>query len=351
MSKRVFFIGGGAVGAYTGGHMARAGVDVTLVDPWKEHVEKMRTEGLELRGVTPEETCTVKLKAMTPEEFQAIAKDKPVDIGIVSTKSYDTEWAVNLLVPALADDAFVVSLQNCINEDRIAAIVGKDRVAGCIASTISVELKAPGFVERSVPKRGDSYTVFRCGEYTGKESDRVRELVEWLKNVDSAKMTTNLMGERWSKLVINASHNGLSACTGYGSRDMAVLEKPRRLSIKLSGETIKVAKALGIELENIKGFTPDEWVAAADGDAETLARIEKTTIDSAQGRSSTGRPSMGQDIAKGRRTEIDYLNGLVVEKGKELGIPTPANEGIVAAVKLVESGKAPQDPKHIDGLV
>ncbi len=93
MTKRVFVIGAGAVGAYTGGHMARAGVDVTMVDPWVEHVEAMRTTGLELRGLSDEECCNVKVKAMTPEEFQAVVATQPVDIGIISTKSYDTEWA------------------------------------------------------------------------------------------------------------------------------------------------------------------------------------------------------------------------------------------------------------------
>lgn len=350
MTKRVFVIGAGAVGAYTGGHMARGGVDVTLVDPWVEHVDAMRTTGLELRGLSEEECCNVTVKAMTPDEFQAIADTKPVDIGIISTKSYDTEWAAELVKPALKPDGFVVSLQNCINEDRIARIVGEERVVGCIASTIAVELKSPAFVQRNVPKRGDSYTVFRCGEMSGKESERVRDFVEWLALVDSSKMTTNLMGERWSKLTINASGNGLSACTGYDSRDMSLEEAPRRLSIRLAAETIKVAQALGIQLETIKGFKPEEWVAAADGDGAAMGRIESKTLDGAQDRAGGGRPSMGQDIAKGRRTEIEYLNGLVVEKGRELGIPTPANEGIVRAVQAVESGQTPQSPNNIKGI-
>ena len=350
MTKRVFVIGAGAVGAYTGGHMARAGVDITMVDPWVEHVEAMRTSGLELRGLSDEECCNVKVNAMTPDEFAAITAERPVDIGIISTKSYDTEWAAELVKPALAENGFVMSLQNCINEDRIAAIVGREKVVGCIASTIAVELKSAALVQRMVPKRGDSYTVFRCGELSGQPSDRVAEMVERLSNIDSAKMTTNLMGERWSKLTINASGNGLSACTGYDSRDMSLIEAPRRLSIRLAAETIKVAQKLGIALETIKGFPPEDWVAAADGDAEVMERIESKTIAEAKDRAAGGRPSMGQDIAKGRRTEIDFLNGLVVEKGKELGILTPANEGIVQAVRRVENGERPQDPSNIDGI-
>jgi len=310
----------------------------------------MRGKGLQLKGMSEAECFKVKVSAMTPDEFKAIANERPVDIGVISTKAYDTEWAAELLKPALADDGFVVSLQNCINEERIAAIVGAERTAGCIASTISVGLEAPAFVQRNVPKRGASYTDFRCGELSGASSARIEEFVAMLAKIDSAKMTTNLMGERWSKLTINASGNGLSACTGYDSKSMGLEEAPRRLSIRLAAETIQVAQALGIKLENISGFAPDEWVAAASGDAQVFARIEAAKIDGAKERAPGSYPSMGQDIKKGRRTEIDYLNGLVVDKGRELGIATPANEGILHAVRKVESGELAQDPANIDGI-
>jgi 2-dehydropantoate 2-reductase len=131
---------------------------------------------------------------------------------------------------------------------------------------------------------------------------------------------------------------------------MGLQAAPRRLSIRLAAETIQVAQALGITLENILGFAPGEWVAAVGGDAETFARIEAAKMRAARERAPGSFPSMGQDIKKGRRTEIDYLNGLVVDKGKELGIATPANEGILHAVRKVESGELPQDPKNIDGI-
>ncbi|MEM7406486.1 MAG: 2-dehydropantoate 2-reductase [Pseudomonadota bacterium] len=350
MSKRIFIIGAGAVGAYVGGNMAKAGADVTFVDPWAEHVDKMQRDGLELRGRTDEECFNVKVTAMLPDEFAALASSRPVDIGIISTKSFDTQWAAELVAPALADDGFVVSLQNCINEDRIAAVVGPERTTGCIASTISVELKEPALVQRNVPKRGDSYTVFRCGELDGSASQRVADFVALLADVDSAKQTTNLMGERWSKLTINASSNGVSACTGLDSRDMALNAAPRWLSIRLAAETIRVAQALGVELESIRGVAPDDWVAAADGDAEVRQQIEDKTIAAAAERAPGGRPSMGQDMLKGRRTEIDFLNGYVCERGSELGIPTPANAGLTRAVQQVERGELPADPSRIDGI-
>lgn len=350
MSKKVFIIGSGAVGSYTGGNLARAGIDVTFVDPWAAHVEAMRSTGLRVTGMSEPECFLLPVDAMTPEEFQAIASDRPVDVGIISTKSYDTEWAAQLVKPSLADDGCVVSLQNCINEERIADIVGAERTLGCIASSISVELEGPGCVRRNIPKRGEAYTVFRCGELSGEASARARTLVDWLGHVDSAKLTTNLIGERWTKLTINASRNGLSACTGYDNRTMALEAAPRRLSIRLAAETIRVARAEGVALETISGIEPDEWLAAADGDPQTSERVEFAMIDAARERAPGSFPSMGQDIKKGRRTEIDYLNGLVVDKGAAREIATPANAGILRAVRSVERGELEQDPANIDGI-
>ena len=350
MVKRVAIVGAGAVGAYTCGHMARNGIDVTFIDPWPDHVEAMRAKGLELRGVTEQEHFFVPVTAMHVTEVQSLSKQDPIDIAIISAKSYDTEWAAGLIKQYLSPEGFVVSLQNCVNEERLAGVVGWGRTVGCIASTISVELEEPGVVQRNVPLRGEKYTVFRCGEVHGRITRRVEELVDMLRYADSAKATENLWGERWSKLVINSSHNGLSACTGYSGNEMCTVEAARRLSIRLAAETIRVGRAHGFLLETIKGHDADQWVAAADGDNAALDNLESSLIASVKERRDDQRPSMGQDIAKGRRTEIDFLNGLVVEKGREAGIPTPANKGIVDAVRRVESGRAAQGPEMIDGL-
>jgi 2-dehydropantoate 2-reductase len=310
----------------------------------------MRGGGLKLRGLSQQESFDVPVKAMHVTEVQGLAKQEPIDIAIIATKSYDTQWAAAMVKQNRAPQGFFVTLQNCMNEERLAQVVGWGRTVGCIASSISVELAEPGLVRRAVPLRGEKYTVYRCGEPHGAITRRVEELVEWLRYGDSAKATDNLWGERWSKLVINASHNGLSACTGYGNNEMTVNEAPRRLSIRLAAETIRVGRAHGFKLETIHSHDADTWIKAADGDTAALDAVETSMLAAVKGRPDDRRPSMGQDMAKGRRTEIDFLNGLVVEKGREAGIPTPANEGIVEAVHKVERGQAPQSPSIIDGI-
>src|SRR3712207_4767762 len=202
MRPRLAFVGAGAVGGYVGGHMHRLGHDVTLIDPWPEHVEAIRARGLQLSGLEPDENVTVPVPILHLTEVQGISKQRPIDIAFVSVKSYDTVWATHLIAPYLSEGGFVVSLQNCINEERIAGVVGWGRTVGMIAAAISVDLHEAGRIRRTVPLGGSSRTVFRVGEVHGRITPRVRALGEMVAGVDSVKVTENLWGERWSKLCV-----------------------------------------------------------------------------------------------------------------------------------------------------
>jgi len=345
MAKKLAFMGAGAVGSYVGGHLSRAGHDVTLIDPWPDHIETIKANGLHLEGTQGE--YLVHPRALHLHEVQSLFKD-PVDIAFVCTKSYDTVWATTMISQYLVPGGFIVSLQNSINEERIASVVGWGRVVGCIASSISVNAYAPGHVTRTVQPGGPGYTVFRIGEVHGRITPRVAELAEMLTAIDSAKATPNLWGERWTKLVVNSSGNGVSAITGLGGKDMARNPATRRLSIQLAGEAIAVGQALGFNLESIRGVTPDVMRAAAQGDREAFEQVEANTLKGIDRMTEEGRPSTGQDIMKGRRTEIDFLNGLVADKGDEAGIPTPTHRALVQVVKDVEKGVVQPDPSLVN---
>ncbi len=356
MNERILIIGAGAVGAYVGGHFARAGHDVILADPWPAHVEKMQADGLRLEGMTEAECFESKPRAMHFTDLQNLAKEKPADIAFICVKSYDTPWAAALAKNYLAPDGFMVSLQNGINEDAIAAVIGWNKVIGCIASKIVVELVEPGFVRRSVTKGGENYTVFRVGEPHGRPSARVQRIHDMLADIDSVKVTTNLWGERWSKLVQNAMGNGLSAATGMSNKQFTQNETARRLSIRLAGEAVRAGQLQGLSLEKISGLDPEQWVAAAHeltsgaNDTPVLDEMEARMLTQAEKMSDTARPSMGQDMIKGRRTEIEFLNGLVVQRAKEMGMEAPANAGLIKAVQSVERGEAPAGLERVEGF-
>lgn len=347
MAKRLAFVGAGAVGGYVGGHLARAGLDVTLIDPWPEHIEYIKHNGIQLSGTQGDHT--VRVNALHLHEVQSLFK-QPVDIAFICTKSYDTEWATTLIKQYLAPTGFVVSLQNSINEDRIANIVGWGKVVGCIASTIGVDAFKAGHVMRTLQPGGATYTIFRVGEIHGRITPRIQEVADMLSNVDSAKTTTNLWGERWSKLTMNSMGNGISACTGLNSKGMTALESTRRLSIRLGGEAIKVGLALGYELELIRGLPPEKWIRASEGAPDAMEEIEGIMLNGMKRMTDEGRPSTGQDMLKGRRTEIEFINGLVAARGQEVGVPAPTHVKLTEVVQKVERGVLEASPDVINGL-
>src|ERR1700761_4146865 len=149
MEKRIAVIGAGAIGGYTGGQLAHNGLDVTFIDPWPGHLETIRRDGLALEGMTQEEFVCARPKTMHLTEAQGLAKQKPIDLAMVAVKSYDTEWATRLIAQYLARAGYVVSLQNCMNEERIAGIVGWDKTVGAIPALLGAELYAPGRVGRN----------------------------------------------------------------------------------------------------------------------------------------------------------------------------------------------------------
>jgi 2-dehydropantoate 2-reductase len=349
MGKRIVIVGAGAVGGYTGAHMAQAGEEVIFIDPWPEHVEAINWDGLRITHHQGEEPFTARARALHLTEAQHLAKEAPVDIAFICTKSYDTPWATLLIRQYLAPSGFVVSLQNCMNEATIAEIVGWGKVLGCIASNISVGLVEPGHIHRGGLKGGAAHTVYRCGEVHGRITGRANEVLRLVSLADSAKATDNLWGERWSKLVTNSMANGVSAATGLSGAQMAQSEPIRRFQARLGSEAIRIGQALGYKLEEVNHLPPEVIARAGEGDPEALARYDDRVLTQRRG-SAEQRPSMGQDMAKGRRTEIEFLNGFVVREGATVGLAARANERLVDIVKQVERGELKQDPSHITDL-
>ena len=340
MAQRIAVVGAGAVGGYVGGHLSRLGHDVLLIDAWPEHVEAVRANGLELYGMTDEERCTVQVPIIHITELQQVARQTPIDIAIIAVKSYDTEWATMMIRQYLAPGGFVVSLQNCINEERIAGIVGWGRVVGCIAAAISVDMYQAGHIRRTVPKGGADHTVFRVGEVHGRTTPRVEMLADWIAGIDSVKVTSNLWGERWSKLCLNGMRNGLSAATGLAGNEIDQIDSTRRFGIALGGQAVRVGQAMGYQLEKIGKLDPEKLALASEGHPQALAEVEAILLagTNAAARSNLQRPSMGQDMLKGRRTEIAFMNGYIAECAAKIGLKAPAHEKLTHLVTQVERG-------------
>jgi 2-dehydropantoate 2-reductase len=350
--KKIVVFGAGAIGGYTGGQLSHNGFDVTLIDPWPEHIETIRRDGLALEGVSEAEFVRAHPKTLHLTEAQNLAKERPIDILFISMKSYDTEWATLMMRQYLAPGGYVVSLQNCINEERIAGIVGWGKTVGAIAAILSAELYAPGKIRRTGAKNPPGHEVYRVGEVHGRMTARIQELGEMIGTVDTCKVTDNLWGERWSKLCVNGMHNGVSAASGLSGNAIRQDDRIRQVIIQLGGEGVRVGQALGYKLEDIAGQNAETLARASEGDEKAKEEVEALmlALRNSQGRSEHQRPSMGQDMQKGRRTEIDFINGVILERGREIGRAAPTHEKLIAAVKQVELGKAAPSPDLLYAL-
>jgi 2-dehydropantoate 2-reductase len=345
--QRIIFIGAGAVGSYLGGWLDHLGHDVTIVDPWAEQVEKIRADGLLVEG--PHEPFTAHPKMFHLHENELVARQEKFDIGFVAVKAYDTRWAANFIDPFVKDDGYIVSAQNCWTDPMVADAVGAERAVGMVMSSISVAMWEAGKVERpgKTRQRDVGHDVFRAGEHDGSESQRTRDLIEMLDPIDAGKTTTNLWGERWAKLSQNSMGNPVVSISDMGMADLNKEQRGRELQMRLAAECARVGLAQGIKVEKFGGVEPQMWADSDKGDVYE----ELDGVLAAKTKGANWRPSMGQDVFKGRPTEINQMNGYVVEKADELGIDVPVNRAIVEAIKAIDAGTLKPAKENIDAVL
>ncbi len=284
----------------------------------------------------------MKVTALHLHEAQSLTE--PFDAVFVAVKSYDTEWATALGAAYLRrPDGVIVDFQNGINDERVAAVAGRERTLGCVI-TIGAGMYEPGHAMRT-----DSGSLgFKIGELDGRDTPRARELAEIMNAVAGAKVTTNLFGERWSKLALNCMANPIAGLSGLGTAEVRTEPGPRRLAVFLGAEVISVGRAAGYEVEPIFHISAQRFVDAAEG--RGLAEVEADISRDAASRAG-GRPSLLQDVMRRRRTEVDYLNGHVVAQGRRFSIPTPFNAKVVELFHRHPVGTLTPDPKNLEPLL
>src|SRR5271156_758537 len=292
----VAVMGAGAVGCYYGGMLARAGHDVTLIGR-PQHVEAIERHGLRLETQTFDER--IRVSASTEESAVQGAQ-----LVLFCVKSTDTESAAVAIKPHLAPDALVLSLQNGVeNADRLRTLLTQEVAAAVVY--IGTEMAGPGHVKHH--GRGELLI-----EPSKASEDVARALIAAGVPTD---ISGNVHGALWAKLILNCAYNALSA----------IAQLPY-------GRLVKGAGIAAVMRDVV-----DECVAVAQADGVTIpgdvdAAIRKIA-ETVPGQYS----STAQDLARGKRTEIDHLNGLIVRRGEALGVATPANRLLHAIVKLIES--------------
>jgi 2-dehydropantoate 2-reductase len=198
-------------------------------------------------------------------------------------------------------------------------------------------------------RRADTYPVaFRVGELSGGLSERAESLAELLNDVADTRPIANLTGERWAKLGTNCMVNALSGLSGYTASEVRSRDDTLAVMLQLGAETINVARARGVEVALVMGIDPQRFVDAAGGvGTDSLVDDLRIVAKSAGGH----RASMLQDVLKGRRTEIEDLNGFIAREGRELGIPTPFNAAAAEVVRGYPVGSIVATPENFDRLL
>lgn len=336
MATRMAVLGSGAIGGVLGGQLTRAGHDVVLVDQWPEHVAAMNQRGLHVtigERDAPELEYDVKVRAMDVHQLATLRE--PFDLVFLACKSYDTTWHAQLIEPYLAADGVVVSLQNSLNPEWIAPIVGAQRTIGGVLLG-GGELLEPGRVWRNRPMW---HRYYKIGELEGPPTPRLTEIAGILGTAGVTETTDNFWGLQWSKLVLNCTSAALSALVDQRKRSWEMVTDPlyRRWSLAIFREGVTVGTALGYEQAPLFGMTADELKKAPD---EVLGRLFEENAD---GHSKGAVNMIQQDLFHGRRTEVPHhFSGLMVKKGELAGVPTPVNEAVAVLFGQVERGELPQ---------
>ncbi|HSV46795.1 MAG TPA: ketopantoate reductase family protein [Ramlibacter sp.] len=303
---KIAVMGAGAVGCYFGGMLARAGHQVTLIAR-PQHVEAIRRNGLRMETKTFDEQ--VRLSAST--EASAVAG---ADLVLFCVKSNDTEAAGAQILPHLAPGALVLCLQNGVdNADRLRTVLPPGHVAAAVVY-VGTEMAGAGHVKHH-----------GRGELMIEPTPASRGMAQALAAAGvPTEVSDNVRGALWLKLILNCAYNAVSA----------IAQLPYGKAVQGEG----ILEVMGDVVAECRAVAQAEGVPLP-GDVDAAVR---KIVESMPGQSS----STAQDLARGKRSEIDYLNGLVVRRGAALGVATPANRVLWALVKLVEGKQesAPAQP-------
>ena len=307
--RKVALIGAGAMGCVLGAHLAKGGADVTLVDPYKEHMDKIAKDGLILNSADNRETVKMKT-AYTADDIGVM------DYVVLLTKTTYSDAGLQGAKNAIGENTYIGTFQNGLgNPEKIAEYYPKERIFyGCL--NLTSRIIAPGEILGNCFADPAIYTgsVVR-GEEQRKVGEAFAEALT--KGGASCKYTDEIDTYVWQKALLNIMGNATSGIVRLRGGDILSADEYQRLSFMIVEEVCTVAKAKGVQNVTVEKFF-EALPAMTAGLSHHWA-------------------SMAQDILFAKRqTEIKTLNGAIVTFGRELGIPTPVNETLYCIVRVIE---------------
>lgn len=324
--------GAGSLGTVLGAYMTKNGQETELVNRNRAHVNALREKGARIVGTVD---MTVPVHALTPDEMGS-----GYDVIFLMTKQLNNPEVVSFLKPKMAADGVIVTMQNGIPEPGIAGIVGEARTIGCVVEW-GATMKEPGVCE--LTSDPDSLS-FHMGGMKGISREKLEEVKRLLEKMCPVVIEDNLLGARWSKLLINATFSGLGTVVGGTFGDVSEGKELKKIAIACMKECIDVGHAAGAVFAPVQGkditrlFYYTNPVKKAFGVA-LLPIAMKKHRDIV--------PSMLQDLRNGKKCEIDAINGVVCDFGKKYGVKTPINDKIREIIHQIENGERKAGPENI----
>jgi 2-dehydropantoate 2-reductase len=317
----VLVVGAGAIGGVAAAKMGGGVRRVSVLDANEEHVERMRDPGLLLDELGEERRVRLDAHA-DPSDLGG-----HFDFALVTLKAPHLESALGPLVERGLARTYV-SLGNGLVQDRIAAIVGDENL---VVGTVEWGATNLGVGHLAQTTRAP----FVIGEPGGGTKDRTRLLAGVLETVADVRITENISGQVWTKLLVNSAFSGLGAVSGLLYSGVVADPIGREAALAVWGEGYDVGVAQGITMDEVLGVPADSLVVRG---SESRERADEA-LDVAMGYAGATKASMLQDLEKGVKTEVDVINGGVLERGKEYGVETPYNERVVELVHTMERGE------------
>lgn len=336
MGKKIAVLGAGAIGSSVSADLTKAGYDITVIDQWPAQVEALRATGLHIQMADGD----IKVPIRACHLCDLASANLEFDIVLLAVKSYDHRWMAEFIKPYLKADGVLVGVMNGMNDDSIASIVGRNRTVGCCIE-LSAEIFTPGLVQRNTTHPG---TWFAVGELDGLYTPRVKEIQAILSHVARCDVTGNIYGAKWTKLIANTMTMGPHGLLGLRNGEAAVLPGMADIAASIGRESLAVGTALGYRIEPIFGLRADEFAGSGD---ENLATTRNALMRHV---GSGSRTAPIHDHIKGRKSEMEFITGVVTKKGKELGIPTPYNDAVVEIDRQINQGEIKMGRSNLDLL-
>jgi 2-dehydropantoate 2-reductase len=335
-TSRIAMIGAGAIGGITAALIRESGRDLQIVCKHQALTDKINNQGIHITGIKGEHR--VRLRAV--KEIADLSG--PLDLVYLATKATGCLAAARDLRPLLKANAMVVSLQNGICEPVLAQELGKERVIGCVVGW-GASHNAPAELE--VTSNGE----FVIGNIADLPDERLAPIRQMLARVMPTRISPNIMGELYAKLIINGCINSLGVIGGVRLGRLLADRRMRTVFIAIMREAMAVAAAMQIKVE--PGAARLDYAAFLKGRGPLADLRRHLTIRLIGFKYRRIKSSSLQSIERGRRTEIDFLNGYICDRGKELGVPTPVNDAVRAMVLKIEANQRQMGLDNVNELL